>query len=349
MTAYSLIKYPLEDIKWFFDQLVAAGGNATEALFVTTWDDTWEWQPYTIKRRETKMWKDKPWNPYPGYEYPVFGLGSWNPEAWAKWREIFNHAASLDLTLIIRVQDFCSRKDNFLERHWCYWSCVQSWRWGGRMSGGYLHWPIGDGGDGKYIWPHYDKINKRLIAELKASGVEYYLEDWNELHFTKGSQHPTDAPQDDAVFENEVHKWFIGNFKSHGCPADRIICNPQRGKRESASYMLQVQRLRAAGAIIEHHGCASPKVMRDIISIYGANRNVFPNGDGMDQYAKGINDGRKYYTEPSYAQAVTMGKLLKQNNLLGYLYKGRRFRKTQDLRKADFTAVRGLAAGLKNG
>ena len=346
MTAYSLIKYPIEDIKWFFDQLVAAGGNATEALFITTWDDTWEWQPYTIKKWETKMWRDKPWNTGgPGYAFPVFGLGSWNAEVWAKWRTIFKYAATLGLTLIIRVLDFCSRKDNFLERHWCYWSCVQSWRWGGRMSGGYLHWPPGDGGGGKYIWPHYDKLNKRLIAELKASGVEYYLEDWNELDWTPGSQVPDGAPAPD-VYQNEVHRWFIENFKSHGCPADHVICDSQRGERDSATYRFQVQHRLSLGAVVEHHGCASPKAMREIVSLFGGGRKSFPNGDGMDANAKGINDGRRYYTEPSFGQAVTMGRLIRENNLFAYLFKGRTFRKSQTLRSADFTAVKGLAKGL---
>jgi len=41
-----------------------------------------------------------------------------------------------------------------------------------------------------------------------------------------------------------------------------------------------------------------------------------------------------------------MGKIVKRKGLLGYIYKGRKFRKTQDLRKADFTTVRGLGSGL---
>ena len=39
-TAYSLIRYPIEEIEWFLREIVAAGGNATEALSVTTWDNT---------------------------------------------------------------------------------------------------------------------------------------------------------------------------------------------------------------------------------------------------------------------------------------------------------------------
>jgi hypothetical protein len=48
MSAYSLIKYPIEDIEWFLRELVKAGGNATEAFAATTWDETWPWQPYKI-------------------------------------------------------------------------------------------------------------------------------------------------------------------------------------------------------------------------------------------------------------------------------------------------------------
>jgi hypothetical protein len=351
MTAYSLIKYPIVDIEWFLCELVKAGGNATEPLLITAWDKTWPWQPYKVMKFETEMWKDKDWNTEgPDYGFPVFDLTKWNEDAWAKWRQVFDLCKKMNLTLSIRVQDFCSRKDNFLERHWCYWSNVQSWRWGGMMSGGYLHWPIGlaEYEGKKYIWPHYDKLIAKLIAALKVSGVKYYLEDWNELYWTPGSQVSPEAPADD-IYENEVHRWFLDKFEEYGCPPHHRIANPQRGKRDSAGYKLQTQRLLALGAIIEHHGCASPETMREIVQLHGKGRRVFPNGDGMDQYAKGINDGRKYYTEPSYAQAVTMGKLIKTNNLFGYIYKGRKFRKAQDLRAADFTAVKGLRDGFKNG
>jgi len=42
-----------------------------------------------------------------------------------------------------------------------------------------------------------------------------------------------------------------------------------------------------------------------------------------------------------------MGKIVKRDGLFGYIYKGRKLRKTQDLRKADFAAVRGLANGIQ--
>lgn len=345
MTAYSLIKYPWEEIEWFFRELVKAGGNATEALFVTTWDDTWRWQPFQIVGWEKEMWKDKDWNiGGPNYEFPIFDLTKWDGAVWAKWRKIFDLAKRLNLTLCIRVQDFCSRKDNFLERHWCFWSNIQSWRWGGPMSGGYLRWPLGEG----HIWPHYDRLNAKLIAELKASGVKYYLEDWNELLWTPGSQVPIEAPADD-IYENEVHRWFFENFKSHGCRADHLLASPQRGRPGSATYKTQVERLLILGAIIEHHGCASPETMREYMRLHGKGRRNFPNGDGGDQYAKGINDGRPNYTEPSLSQAVEMGRIVKANNLFGYIYKGRKFRKAQTLLAADFTAVRGLRDGFKNG
>jgi hypothetical protein len=105
---------------------------------------------------------------------------------------------------------------------------------------------------------------------------------------------------------------------------------------------------RALGARIEIHGCASPEVMRDYISTFGGGRLLFPNGDGTDKYAKGINDGRPGYTEPSYEQAVEMGKIMKKKGLFGYIFKGRKFRRSQDLRKADFIAVKGLARGVKS-
>ena len=40
-------------------------------------------------------------------------------------------------------------------------------------------------------------------------------------------------------------------------------------------------------------------------------------------------------------------KIVKRNGLLGYIYKGRKFRKAQDLRKTDFSAVKGLAKDFK--
>lgn len=349
MTAYSLIKYPIEDIEWFLRELVKAGGNATEALLVTTWDGTWPFQPYEVAQWEKEMWRDKPWNTGgPDYAFPVFDLSRWNEDVWAKWRRIFELCRKMNITLCVRIQDFCSRKENFLERHWAFWSNVQSWRWGGPMSGGYLHWPPGDGGGGKYIWPHYDRLNAKLVAELEASGVEYYLEDWNELYWTPGSQVPADAPVPD-LYENEVHKWFYGDLVAKGCPPDRILSSPQRGKPDSATYKLQVERLLETGFIVEHHGCASPERMRQYANLHGGGRRHFPNGDGPDSFAEGINDGRPGYTEPSFDQAVEMGAILKNRNLLGYIFKGRKFRKAQDLRKADFAAVRGLAKGLREG
>jgi len=74
---------------------------------------------------------------------------------------------------------------------------------------------------------------------------------------------------------------------------------------------------------------------------------IFLNEDGPDSYAKEINDGRPGYTEPCLDQAVEMGKIVKEKNLFGYIYKGRKFRRTQGLRKADFAAVCGLAEGFE--
>ena len=344
MSAYSLIKYPIEDIKWFLRELVKAGGNATEAFAVSTWDETWRWQPYKIAKWETEKWKDAPWNHMgPDYAFPVFDLSEWNEDVWAKWRGILALCRKMNVTIIVRVQGFCSRKDNFLERHWAIWSCVQSWRWGGKMSGGYLRWPIGEG----YIWPHYDRLNGRLISELEAAAVKFYLEPRNELSVTKGSQYDPDAP-DELTINIEVHKWFAESFKRHGCPPDRILCNVQRLGMSGSEWAAQAERAKALGFIIEYHGCASPETMRERVSLFGAGRKTFPNGDGTDSNAKGINDGRPGYTEPPFDQAVEMGKIVKREGLLGYIYKGRKFRKTQDLRKADFTGVRGSVKGIKN-
>jgi len=210
------------------------------------------------------------------------------------------------------------------------------------MSGGYLRWPIGEG----YIWPHYDRLNGRLISELEAAAVKFYLEPRNELSVTKGSQYDPDAP-DELTINIEVHKWFAESFKKYGCPADRILCNVQRLGMSGSEWAAQAERAKALGFIIEYHGCASPETMRERVSLFGAGRKTFPNGDGTDSNAKGINDGRPGYTEPSFDQAVEMGKIVKQKNLFGYIYKGRKFRKMQDLRSADFAAIRGLAKGIR--
>lgn len=341
-TAYSLIKYPIGDIEWFLRELVAAGGNATEALFVTTWDDTWRWQPYAIDRWETRKWADKPWTPKPDYSYPVFNLTRWDERVWVKWEAIFRMCQKMNVTIIVRVQDYCSRKDNFLERHWAFWSNVQSWRWGGSMSGGYLRWPIGEG----FIWPHYDALNKRLIETLNASGCKYYLEPWNELSVTKGAEYDPAAP-DELTINVNVHEWFIESFKRHGCNQNSVICNPQQHKRGSPEYLDHVHKLVNLGVVCEHHGCASPETMGDYITWFGAGRKLFPNGDGTDGHAQGINDGRPNYTEPSHYQAIEMGAIIKNRNLFGYIYKNRSLRNKPSLKSAKFMALAGLAEGME--
>ena len=98
--------------------------------------------------------------------------------------------------------------------------------------------------------------------------------------------------------------------------------------------------------IVEYHGCASPETMREYIALFGPGRGTFPNGDGTDSNAQGINDGRPFYTEPSLNQAREMGRMIKAKDIMGYIYKNRSLRGNKPLTNAKFDGVRGLAEGV---
>jgi hypothetical protein len=190
------------------------------------------------------------------------------------------------------------------------------------------------------IWFYYDRLNRRMIEALQAASVKFYMEPWNELYI---------AEPEGADHNVAVHQWFVESFKRHGCPANRIICNTDQARQDTSAYRDIVSRFKALGVIVEHHGCASPEMMREQISRFGAGRKTYPNGDGSDPYARGINDGRPGYTEPSVKQAREMGRILRISNLFAYLHKNRRTCFHMSIKAADFSALGGLAEGYKSG
>jgi len=323
-SAYALVHYTRAQISTFLEKCRVAGATATEAFFVFTWDQGWKWQPYKIIGTYRKFDRD----------FPLFDLSIWNEAVWKKWEFIFKEAQARGLSLVIRILDFCSVKDDIEEASFCYRACHQR-----------IDHPEGDpehlsgGLWGIPIRAYYKKLIYRILELQKSTGVDLYLSLWNEADVVDAEE-----AWADAALVNQF-KWFVDLVTKKRFPKDHVIINTSRAFVE----------LRKLGCLMEIHGCNSNTTMLRIFNDFGIVASttllrtvkIIPNGDGPDHYATGTA-GHNGYREPGLSQAYIMGKLLVKYKCPMYLYFNRSIEPTRvsNLRLAKFGPMIMLREGV---
>lgn len=331
VSAYQLIKYPIEDIDVFLKNLAAAvkGGKGngysprpiTEVFFVATWDELWRWQPYDLVRKQADY--DENGNPlYNGYEFPVYDLDSFDDTVWFRWGRIFDMCREYGITLSIRIMDQCSVKDGFEKRHNAMRSNIQRFDTEELKGGLY----------GEPIRKWYKALADKLVRELEYHKVDYFINPWNEFDVILDGW--TEEQGNAVAMENM--KWWTDMLLAIGVDPSRILISTGR----------EWEKMSKMGFIMEEHGTASPEKMNlEVSAAWEGGYKVFPNGDGPDPKAQGAANF-KGYREPSVEQAQEMRPLLAPGHVMGYAYLDRSVEEVQgktDLKKAKFDVVKTLA------
>jgi hypothetical protein len=315
---YQLMTAPLEDIKWFIDGVKEAGGNATELFLNFTWADGWRVQPFKIVKWD---WHD---DAFPGVDFPLFDLDQQDPVIWAKLRAIFDYCHEKRIAIFIRIQDFCSLKDPLEKRYYVFRSNKQRLL-DGTFTGGIWGEP------GKK-W--YSIQNARLLEELKASGVVYFLQPMNEADYLAD-------PGDSEELKNQkvidFHKFYRDDLISQGVPPSQLVASVSRA----------YSQIKALGFIMEIHGINSPRALQEAHTAFGKDQ-IFFNGDGPDQYAEGRAGDKPMKREPSLAQGAAMGAYIKQFGLWAYCYFNRATEQSgSNIRAAQFDVLASIARAVK--
>jgi len=319
---YQAISSPIEDVFWFIDQVATAGGNCTEFFLVFNWAGP-EWQPYALVD-----WHFKDGD----YDIPIWDLGRWNMPVWEKWEKIFGHCRMMGVVPFIRILDFCSIKGRIklvdgremeAKRVFCFRSNVQRLVQD-KLPGGL--W-------GEPIRAHYGALNEKLLDTLQAAGCEtYFVAPSNEADVILDTW---TEEQGNQVLVDQFG-WFIQDLTSRGVPRERIIINSSRA--------FEIIMMEWPDLIYEIHGCNSPGRMMEYFDTWPGKR-LFPNGDGVDPYAKGRQGDLPTKREPSIVQAHAMRTLLIDR--FGYAYFNRSTEDApSDIRRADFDVLKSLSGGL---
>jgi len=308
------------NIIWFINELASHGGNAMEVFINFTWPlakkkpwcsyDTsgWKFSPYKrVGWRTEKRYGD--------YPFPVFDLEQWNEDTWDRLKLIFTECQRNGITLFIRVQDYCSIRTPFYKRHHPYFSNIQET-------------------DG--IWSDsnqkYDRLfNAKLIDTLE----EAKLHDFFIIPQSESDVYGDHSEEEKDQMCIKLNQDSIDNFLDLGVRQQQIIISTDRkGIKE---------HFKAQGLVIEEHKINSPESLKKRYQEEGD--AIFPNGDGYDPFAEGTK-GCNGNGEPSYSQAIEMGKIIKR--YYGYFLRSiERAPWDVSVLYADFTALIGLIEGLK--
>jgi hypothetical protein len=308
-----------EDAEWFIVENHKAGGNATEAFFNYTWAGGWRYQPFLIIDFN---WKD---DAYPDANFPLFDLNQQSPEAWTRFRNIFNVCKRERTALFLRIHDFVSLKNSLEKRYYDFRSNKQ------RLVDGVFTGGIW----GEPAKQYYRAQNAVLVEELKKSGVVFYLVIMNEADYLSDPGDSEDLKDQKVI---DFHKFYIEDLVDRGVSKDRIVISTSRA----------YSKLKALGTIMEIHGINSPRALQEAHTSFGKDGMEF-NGDGPDQYAEGRAGDRPEKREPSFSQGAAMGAYLKQFGLWTYLYFNRATEAGggSSIKRAQFDIVKAIADTLR--
>jgi hypothetical protein len=184
---------------------------------------------------------------------------------------------------------------------------------------------------GEPIRKYYQKLSARLVAELNASGVSYFIVPWNEFDVLLNGW--TEEEGDRIALS--TMSWWVDMLSLLGVKKDRIIISTSRKHDVMASW----------GYKMEIHGVNSNYALSQCYARFG--RNVFPNGDGPDSAAQGEAGDKTYKREPSVEQARMMRLLIEDNDGFGYCYFNRRVEQTDpaNISRAGFDVLQALGGG----
>jgi len=312
---YQAINYPIKDIKWFIDEVAKAGGNTIEFFVLRTWQKQYIGveMPYVKVGTFTD-------NKYPGIEFPMYDLDRFNERRWRRWERIFKYCAKKNITVIVRIEDFCSFKNSLNKRYYFQYASYQR----------HILKPIkGSAWFREETWRQREELFKKVVETLEKAGCKYFIVAMNEANMLNGSI-------DHTKWCINYHNWARKTLKSIGVPRRKMIVSTMFGARE----------LHEKGYKVELHGVNSDIALADKINEWGT-KKVFFNGDGIDKFALGRRGDKKSKREPSIEQGEEMGRLIKKHNLFGYCYFNRNTENPlpADIRRAKFDVLKAIIEG----
>jgi hypothetical protein len=224
-------------------------------------------------------------------------------------------ARDRSITLFVRIHDYVTIKNSGDRKRYAFRANKQRLV-DGTLTGGL--W-------GDVIKPYYHALNARLVKELKAAQVMYYIVPMNEADYL-ADPGDTEALKNQKVAD--FHQWYKDDLISLGVSPHWLIASVSRAE----------DAVQAQGYLMEGHGVNSPERMANLV---GQRPNWLPNGDGPDPYALGAAsfNGNKM---PSVTQAALMLAYAKEHGIKFYMYPNRPIEATRDtdVRRADFAALR---------
>jgi hypothetical protein len=300
----------------------------TEVFVCFGWDLGAEWSP--LKRIGT--WKEDD-----GTEFPLFTLKEFDDLVSLKWVQIFRMMKDREIAPYIRIHDFCSLKDWHSKRRYCFRSFkeLEEMGMGGNVIGGI--WPPLESGwreQEQYLWVWYHRLNEHLIRLTKEAGVFEFARfiPMNEADYISD---PGDSEEKKDEKVIDFHRFYMESLTSLGVKKENILFSVSRAE----------EKLKTFGCVFEIHGINSPQRLREAL----AGEIIFPNGDGPDPYAEGMEsfDG---YKSPSVEQALEMRRILLESPVKRYAFLSREYEKTREtnLRRIDyeFRVLKALALGI---
>jgi len=325
---YDLRRFSDEQIEAVIKKLHEAGGNALELFLIWGWplakrkpwhsypSSGWRFTPYKLLPDE--FWSEPKFG---DYKFPMFDLDTWNNETWDKYRLIFSLCEKYGIAVFLRIEDFCSLKDPFYNRHNPHskGSNVQSYHGG--------TW-------GEGIWPWNMRLNRKIIKTVNEAELKHiFYVKMNEADILLG-ENDTEEWGDKTLIE--YHQRFVDDFLSLGVKKEQMIMNIHRDKPRKHFENL--------GYMIEWHWIASPESMKKRYADSGI--NIFCNGDGAKDGLGGTSFAG--YTQPSFLQGEKMGRYQAEIDGFGYSSLIHKYEQgpESNIDLVDFNFIKGMKKGI---
>ena len=232
-------------------QIAEEGANGCRIFVLQTWGQKYRmdpFQPYPVIGTWCRPDIDKN---FPLFQLRKEGKPLWNPEWWAKYRQMLEEFKFLDLRIDIVGDDYCSlkkgKKDKYNHPYYCSLEALEE-----------FDPPTPGGVWGKAMKKYRVDLYKRLIQEAIDVGVDFTFEVMNEY----------DAKDWDDDFMVKWHEWAVGQSRNLG--AEIIIASAMRNKK----------RIKEKVDIYSQHGVVKPSKVDKIHDEWGDERDILISGDG---------------------------------------------------------------------
>ena len=311
-SVYQLIEFPKTQITWFLENLYKTGANCTEIFASYTWSNGEFMQP-VLKEGE------------------LYRLVKPNKNYWQALHHIMVECARLKITLFLRVFDYCSIKAETYYKRLCWHSCWEKKEWqdAGKAWGGFY---------GDKPREYYADFIDSILAVASSTGCEVRFVAVNEAGYKPSRKEVMGWIGRELPEENWQQDLTPTEIITVDTRSDKIILDFHKwmrqvlGKKLFSISVNKKYRENWSWAVgenifLEHHGCNSPEVMKEIYIKYGFT-HVAPNGDGPDPHALGRQGDEPTKREPSLAQARSMGAFIKRYNPAYYLFFNRNTERT---------------------